>query len=218
MSTYFVIIRLSPFLSMYITQIFYSEEMKRFQIFGCIFSFLGALIITIPSFTSYGANEADSPIGILCALAVMIFLSASNILNNHWQRSNLDLVILFMGIYSGAIGCFFMISTTNGMDHLNIFHWLLIILDAIATYYSLFFHVKSLKIANNVNKLVPFSFFQIILTMFLGIVFFKQIVQIHDIIGILVILLSTYFYSKNLLISNRKLSNSTDDFYNESNE
>lgn len=214
MSTYFVIIRLTPFITLYIMKYLKKEEIKKYQVFGSIFGVIGALVIIIPSLSNYkDVSERDTPLGILCALIVMALLSFSNITNREDHRSkDIDIVILFAGVLSSGLGCLLMIIFTPGIGDIKIYHWIIIFISAICIYYAIFFQAKAVKTARNVNKIVPFSIASIFITFIFGVLFFNQTIYYHDIFGLLIVLINTIFYSKQIMKASSKKKHIDNDF------
>jgi drug/metabolite transporter (DMT)-like permease len=197
MSDYFAITRQSPLLTIFLSQFFFQEEMQNFQIIGCILDGLGLSFIILPTLL-------DNPLGIFCAILVTGFKTFSEILNKHIKTINIDILILFTGVYSALLGSFLMIISSGKIDHYSFFQWILIFLNAIFTYYAILFQTIALKKARNIGNLFPFTIISVLVTLIFGVLFFGQKVHFYELIGIGIIILNTIFYSNKMIKYNRK--------------
>lgn len=199
MSDYFVITRQSPLFTIFLSQFFLHEEteMKSFQIISCIFDGLGVCFIILP-------NLLTNPFGIFCAVLVTVFRTFSEILNMHLQTINIDILILFTGVYSALLGSMIMILSSGKIDHYSFTQWILIFLNAIFTYYAILFQSIALKKAKNIGYLFPFTIISILITLIFGVLFFEQKLHVYELIGIVIIFFNTIFYSRKMMKYNRE--------------
>jgi uncharacterized membrane protein len=202
-STYFAIIRISPLFALVVNK-YKSDELKSYQTFSLILSIIATFIIVLPSLNYRIDKDQDFPFGIFSAILVVLLLVYADMPNTHLHSSHVDILIFFVGIFSGGIGCFLMISFLPGIDDLNLIHWFFIIINAISSYYSILFQIKTLKTSENIERFIPLSIFTVTLSLILGIVLFDQEIFLHDILGLLLIGFNVYFYTNHYLKNLKK--------------
>lgn len=200
MSKYFIITRQSPLITIFISQFVFNTKMKKFQIFGWILDIIGLCFILLPQLFEENSE------GILYAIIVMCILSISEILNKHLIQMNVDILILFTGVYSAAFGCFTLILNNGQFDKLNFLQWILIFLNAIFTYYAILFQTVAMKrTRNNWSTLFPFTLISIVLTLFFELLFFNLKLGINDVIGYFIIIINTVLFTSKAIKNSKKL-------------
>lgn len=212
MSSFFMISRLSFFGTIFIAKQRSRESIDFSLILNSIVNVFGTIVIMIAETETFTHNE-DNYIGLIFAILSLILNTYADLNYKFIQNTNTDLSILFNGIFTVIFGCFLSINYKKSMEKLDFSDWIFVLLLSVFSYYSSFFHIKAVKRTENFIRLVPFSFLSIIFTYMLGLIFFNQGLRFCDILGVLIILLNTYYHTKNIIKMQKKPSSLSSDFY-----
>lgn len=178
-STYTLIQNQSSILTIFLSHYFLQDEIRKDQTIWYVLMIISCVIVISPLLS----KSYEEFLGIVLALLATAALSLSHIVNRKTTSSQIDTLILFIGIYSAAFGCFAIVIFTNEVGEINIFYWLLILLKSFMTYYMIIFQIKAVRDLKNANKLIPFSLLSNLSSLILGVYLFNLNLNVNDYIG-----------------------------------
>lgn len=182
--------RLYPFLIMFKRTIAKSENISDQQLICFIIYFLSFLIIFIP------ALYRDTGFGVVyCLLSILFKFSSLKYLTNA-KSLNVDVLLLNMGFYNAFFGGFIVITTFNQVEHIGKLMWILIILNALCTYFVKIFLNKALRGDANEQKLRIISVLALFFILPFDFFFFGQIFYYNYLVIIFSLVEVFFFYKK----------------------
>ncbi len=156
--------RLYPFLVMLNHTLTKPENISNHQLVSFIIYFFSFLIIFFP------ALYQDTGFGVVYALLSIIFKFSSLTYLSNAKGLNVDLLMLNIGFFNAFFGGLIVVTTFDEIEHVGKFMWILIILNALCTYFMKIFLNKVLKGNGGEQKLmflnviallfiIPFDFY-----------------------------------------------------------
>ena len=143
--------RLYPFLVMFYHTLTKPENISNHQLISFIIYVFSFLIIFFP------ALYRDTGFGVVyCLLSILFKFTSLQYLSNA-KGLNVDLLMLNIGFFNAFFGGIIVITTFDEVDHIGKFIWLLILLNALCTYFMKIFLNKVLKGDDNEQKLMFLS-------------------------------------------------------------
>lgn len=206
LTDFFIIERLYPFLFL-LTEYFMSDrEITRNEITCFAFTLISLLLIYLP------VTENPKSPGLFLAVFSII---TKVIATRYWKNTcgiRTDLLLLSVGCLCVIVGGVLMITMNIKMEKIYIGGWLLLILNAFATYYTRIFLLKLLKIVTNFDKIVVFNLVCIILSLIVDIFYLKEEFDFYY-LGIILLLANALFFTHNVIRTSQanKLYNSLDE-------
>lgn len=198
LTSYFTIIKISYFLSLFISKYILKEKIQNYQYMGFFFDFIGIICIMLAIFSQENFK------GILLNLIVLILYSFIPIINKNCPGSNIDILIFFMAIFSAAFGCYLMVVFSDQVFELKFGHWLMIIVCSVFCYYEMFFLIKTIKIINSIDRLVPLALIPLLFSFLIDLIFYDTEISFLIIFGFLIMTANTLFYLKEIFNSSMK--------------
>ena len=154
------------------------EKIKNIQWLCFAIAFGGVLILK-------GFDTQINITGLLYILGSAIFSGLVFIVIRKIKNSDHPVVVVnyFMvicAIFGGVMSINYWI-TPNGIE------WLLLLSLGVSGYYGQLYMTKAFQIAET-NKIAPFKYLEVILTMLIGFVWFKEIYTLWSLLGIMLII------------------------------
>ena len=143
--------RLYPFLVMLNHTLTKPEDISNHQLVSFIIYFFSFLIIFFP------ALYQDTGFGVVYALLSIIFKFSSLTYLSNAKGLNVDLLMLNIGFFNAFFGGLIVVTTFDEIEHVGKFMWILIILNALCTYFMKIFLNKVLKGNGGEQKLMFLS-------------------------------------------------------------
>ena len=143
--------RLYPFLVMLNHTLTKPENISNHQLVSFIIYFFSFLIIFFP------ALYQDTGFGVVYALLSIIFKFSSMTYLSNAKGLNVDLLMLNIGFFNAFFGGLIVVTTFDEIEHVGKFMWILIILNALCTYFMKIFLNKVLKGSGGEQKLMFLS-------------------------------------------------------------
>ena len=160
--------RLYPFLVMFYHTLTKPENISNHQLISFIIYVFSFLIIFFP------ALYRDTGFGVVyCLLSILFKFTSLQYLSNA-KGLNVDLLMLNIGFFNAFFGGIIVITTFDEIDHIGKFIWLLIMLNALCTYFMKIFLNKVLKGDDNEQKLMFLSVIALLFIMPFDFYVFEQ--------------------------------------------
>ena len=160
--------RLYPFLVMFYHTLTKPENISNHQLISFIIYVFSFLIIFFP------ALYRDTGFGVVyCLLSILFKFTSLQYLSNA-KGLNVDLLMLNIGFFNAFFGGIIVITTFDEVDHIGKFIWLLILLNALCTYFMKIFLNKVLKGDDNEQKLMFLSVIALLFIMPFDFYVFEQ--------------------------------------------
>ena len=160
--------RLYPFLVMFNHTLTKPENISNHQLISFIIYVFSFLIIFFP------ALYRDTGFGVVyCLLSILFKFTSLQYLSNA-KGLNVDLLMLNIGFFNAFFGGMIVITTFDEVDHIGKFIWLLILLNALCTYFMKIFLNKVLKGDDNEQKLMFLSVIALLFIMPFDFYVFEQ--------------------------------------------
>ena len=160
--------RLYPFLVMFYHTLTKPENISNHQLISFIIYVFSFLIIFFP------ALYRDTGFGVVyCLLSILFKFTSLQYLSNA-KGLNVDLLMLNIGFFNAFFGGIIVITTFDEVDHIGKFIWLLIMLNALCTYFMKIFLNKVLKGDDNEQKLMFLSVIALLFIMPFDFYVFEQ--------------------------------------------
>ena len=160
--------RLYPFLVMFYHTLTKPENISNHLLISFIIYVFSFLIIFFP------ALYRDTGFGVVyCLLSILFKFTSLQYLSNA-KGLNVDLLMLNIGFFNAFFGGIIVITTFDEVDHIGKFIWLLIMLNALCTYFMKIFLNKVLKGDDNEQKLMFLSVIALLFIMPFDFYVFEQ--------------------------------------------
>ena len=160
--------RLYPFLVMFYHTLTKPENISNHQLISFIIYVFSFSIIFFP------ALYRDTGFGVVyCLLSILFKFTSLQYLSNA-KGLNVDLLMLNIGFFNAFFGGIIVITTFDEVDHIGKFIWLLIMLNALCTYFMKIFLNKVLKGDDNEQKLMFLSVIALLFIMPFDFYVFEQ--------------------------------------------
>ena len=160
--------RLYPFLVMFYHTLTKPENISNHQLISFIIYVFSFLIIFFP------ALYRDTGFGVVyCLLSILFKFTSLQYLSNA-KGLNVDLLMLNIGFFNAFFGGIIVITTFDEVDHIGKFIWLLILLNALCTYFMKIFLNKVLKGDDNEQKLMFLSVIALLFIMSFDFYVYEQ--------------------------------------------
>ena len=178
--------------------------MEDYKFFGIILESIAVLFNITPIL--FGLSVNDSIVGVIYTLLTSLMMVSLNIISKNTIEINIDIFIIFTGLFSSVSGTLGLILTEDGMQYLNTLDWLIIILTSIFSYYTFLFFTKGIQVSwINLNSFFSLALVSIILSFSTGILFFNYSFSVCDFIGLAIMSINNYFYTSKVIKSSIKL-------------
>jgi len=209
MSTVFIIFRLSQSLSLIITK---KNNLKSEDYIASILNIFGFLMVIYSPSYYYFENESnkESGKGIFFAIIVCILLTYLQVSSDKEKLKFVDLQIFVSGIMASSFGCASSIALDQSL-YINIWVWILVIMDTAFVYFSIYFKIKTIKSLVHNIKLIPWSFVSIVVVLIFGFIIFRQRISIIYAIGLIIIIVNVVLHSRSAS-RNKNNINENDEF------
>ena len=185
-----LITRLFPFIVMFNNFISESKSIPSYHLYCFLAYIFCFLMIFIPLLNT---NQAP---GIFLCLILIIF---KFIKNKFWSQAKgikMDILVLNIGFYSAYIGGILMVIIYDKMQHIGKLGWLLIILNALATYNMKIFLNKLIKNKRNNIKLFILKIMILIIALPIDLLFFKERFSYYYFVLVFLYIDIFFFYKK----------------------
>ena len=180
--------RLYPFLVMLNHTITKPENISNHQLISFIIYFFSLLIIFFP------ALYQDTGFGVVYALLSIIFKFSSLTYLSNAKGLNVDLLMLNIGFFNAFFGGLIVVTTFDEIEHVGKFMWILIILNALCTYFMKIFLNKVLKGNGGEQKLMFLSVIALIFIIPFDFYVFEQSFYYNDLVLIFSFTEIYFFY------------------------
>ena len=180
--------RLYPFLVMLNHTITKPENISNHQLVSFIIYFFSFLIIFFP------ALYQDAGFGVVYALLSIIFKFSSLAYLSNAKGLNVDLLMLNIGFFNAFFGGLIVVTTFDEIEHVGKFMWILIILNALCTYFMKIFLNKVLKGNGGEQKLMFLSVIALIFIIPFDFYVFEQPFYYNDLVLIFSFTEIYFFY------------------------
>ncbi len=181
-----IIGRLTPLFVVCLSIVFLKEKIQRYQVICLILTLLGTYISINPDFNS---NVIPITIALVGAL---LSAGAYTCLNKIGKQENPNTLVFTSSIFSLIILiplCFF---SHSNFTNINILHLILSGVFAVIGQYSITFSYQYAK-ATDVSI---YDYFSVIFSAIIGVIIFNNNIYFHNIIGYLIIFLSSFYVYK----------------------
>jgi hypothetical protein len=180
--------RLYPFLVMLNHTLTKPENISNHQLVSFIIYFFSFLIIFFP------ALYQDTGFGVVYALLSIIFKFSSLTYLSNAKGLNVDLLMLNIGFFNAFFGGLIVVTTFDEIEHVGKFMWILIILNALCTYFMKIFLNKVLKGNGGEQKLMFLSVIALIFIIPFDFYVFEQSFYYNDLVLIFSFTEIYFFY------------------------
>ena len=180
--------RLYPFLVMLNHTLTKPENISNHQLVSFIIYFFSFLIIFFP------ALYQDTGFGVVYALLSIIFKFSSLTYLSNAKGLNVDLLMLNIGFFNAFFGGLIVVTTFDEIEHVGKFMWILIILNALCTYFMKIFLNKVLKGNGGEQKLMFLSVIALLFIIPFDFYVFEQPFYYNDLVLILSFTEIYFFY------------------------
>jgi len=168
--------RLYPFLVMLNHTLTKPENISNHQLVSFIIYFFSFLIIFFP------ALYQDTGFGVVYALLSIIFKFSSLTYLSNAKGLNVDLLMLNIGFFNAFFGGLIVVTTFDEIEHVGKFMWILIILNALCTYFMKIFLNKVLKGNGGEQKLMFLSVIALLFIIPFDFYVFEQPFYYNDLV------------------------------------
>lgn len=188
-SSAFTIFNVSPIITTLLSVIFLGFTMTNMDIFAFISCFFSVILITKPAFIFPSDLESeDKLIGIIWAVTSMCFSGVAVFLNKKIGKDFHFISNLYMmGVFFIIVSCFFLMISENGLRTMSLFSFCLAALMSVVFFASISCLAFSLSIGDPV-KILPITYFGVVLNSFYNVLIFHQSFDIFDFIGSFIII------------------------------
>ena len=180
--------RLYPFLVMLNHTLTKPENISNHQLVSFIIYFFSFLIIFFP------ALYQDTGFGVVYALLSIIFKFSSLTYLSNAKGLNVDLLMLNIGFFNAFFGGLIVVTTFDEIEYVGKFMWILIILNALCTYFMKIFLNKVLKGNGGEQKLMFLSVIALIFIIPFDFYVFEQSFYYNDLVLIFSFTEIYFFY------------------------
>ena len=180
--------RLYPFLVMFYHTLTKPENISNHQLISFIIYFFSFLIIFFP------ALYQDTGFGVVYALLSIIFKFSSLTYLSNAKGLNVDLLMLNIGFFNAFFGGLIVVTTFDEIEHVGKFMWILIILNALCTYFMKIFLNKVLKGNGGEQKLMFLSVIALLFIIPFDFYVFEQPFYYNDLVLIFSFTEIYFFY------------------------
>ena len=180
--------RLYPFLVMLNHTLTKQENISNHQLVSFIIYFFSFLIIFFP------ALYQDTGFGVVYALLSIIFKFSSLTYLSNAKGLNVDLLMLNIGFFNAFFGGLIVVTTFDEIEHVGKFMWILIILNALCTYFMKIFLNKVLKGNGGEQKLMFLSVIALLFIIPFDFYVFEQPFYYNDLVLIFSFTEIYFFY------------------------
>ncbi len=180
--------RLYPFLVMLNHTLTKPENISNHQLVSFIIYFFSFLIIFFP------ALYQDTGFGVVYALLSIIFKFSSLTYLSNAKGLNVDLLMLNIGFFNAFFGGLIVVTTFDEIEHVGKFMWILIILNALCTYFMKIFLNKVLKGNGGEQKLMFLSVIALLFIIPFDFYVFEQPFYYNDLVLIFSFTEIYFFY------------------------
>ena len=180
--------RLYPFLVMLNHTLTKPENISNHQLISFIIYFFSLLIIFFP------ALYQDTGFGVVYALLSIIFKFSSLTYLSNAKGLNVDLLMLNIGFFNAFFGGLIVVTTFDEIEHFGKLMWILIILNALCTYFMKIFLNKVLKGNDNEQKLMFLSVIALLFIIPFDFYVFEQTFYYNDLVLIFSFAEIYFFY------------------------
>ena len=180
--------RLYPFLVMLNHTLTKPENISNHQLVSFIIYFFSFLIIFFP------ALYQDTGFGVVYALLSIIFKFSSMTYLSNAKGLNVDLLMLNIGFFNAFFGGLIVVTTFDEIEHVGKFMWILIILNALCTYFMKIFLNKVLKGNGGEQKLMFLSVIALLFIIPFDFYVFEQPFYYNDLVLIFSFTEIYFFY------------------------
>jgi len=180
--------RLYPFLVMLNHTITKPENISNHQLISFIIYFFSLLIIFFP------ALYQDTGFGVVYALLSIIFKFSSLTYLSNAKGLNVDLLMLNIGFFNAFFGGLIVVTTFDEIEYVGKFMWILIILNALCTYFMKIFLNKVLKGNGGEQKLMFLSVIALLFIIPFDFYVFEQPFYYNDLVLIFSFTEIYFFY------------------------
>lgn len=181
-----IIGRLTPIFVVFLSVIFLKEKIKKYQIICLILTLLGTYISINPNFNS-------NFIPLLSAIIGAFFSAgAYTCLNKIGRQENSNTLVFISSLFSFIILTPLCLFENSNFTITNIIYLILSGIFAVIGQYSITFAYQFAK-ATDVSI---FDYFSVIFSAILGVIIFNNDMYFHNIIGYIIIFLSTFYVYK----------------------
>ena len=194
--------RLYPFLVMLNHTLTKPENISNHQLISFIIYFFSLLIIFFP------ALYQDTGFGVVYALLSIIFKFSSLTYLSNAKGLNVDLLMLNIGFFNAFFGGLIVVTTFDEIEHVGKFMWILIILNALCTYFMKIFLNKVLKGNGGEQKLMFLSVIALLFIIPFDFYVFEQPFYYNDLVLIFSFTEIYFFYKtvKKIIKTNTNYS------------
>ena len=183
--------RLYPFLVMLNHTLTKPENISNHQLVSFIIYFFSFLIIFFP------ALYQDTGFGVVYALLSIIFKFSSLTYLSNAKGLNVDLLMLNIGFFNAFFGGLIVVTTFDEIEHVGKFMWILIILNALCTYFMKIFLNKVLKGNGGEQKLMFLSVIALLFIIPFDFYVFEQPFYYNDLV-LIFSFTEVYFFYKTV--------------------
>ena len=180
--------RLYPFLVMLNHTLTKPENISNHQLVSFIIYFFSFLIIFFP------ALYQDTGFGVVYALLSIIFKFSSLTYLSNAKGLNVDLLMLNIGFFNAFFGGLIVVTTFDEIEHVGKLMWILIILNALCTYFMKIFLNKVLKGNGGEQKLMFLSVIALLFIIPFDFYVFEQPFYYNDLVLIFSFTEIYFFY------------------------
>lgn len=192
LTDYFIIERLYPFLFLLSEYFMSDREMSKNEITCFAFTLIAFLMIYLPM-----TENSKNPGSFFALFSIITKVIATR----YWKNTygiRTDLLLLSVGCLCVIGGGVLMITMNIQMEKINVGGWLLLILNAFATYYTRIFLLKLLKIVTNFDKIVVFNLVCIICSLIVDLFYLKEEFDFYY-LGIILIVANSLFFTHSVI-------------------
>ncbi|WP_028282135.1 DMT family transporter [Olleya marilimosa] len=169
---------ISPIFAAFFAVFLVKEHIKYFQWFCFLLAFMGVVILK-------GFDSNIDTIGLLYALLSAVFTGLVYIIIRKIGNSDHPIVIVnYFMIISAIIGGVLSIKHWTNPQGLE---WLLLLSLGIFGYFGQVYMTKALQ-TTEVNQVAPLKYIEVVFTMLIGAIWFKEIYTLISLLGIILII------------------------------
>nr|WP_299892041.1 DMT family transporter [uncultured Lacinutrix sp.] len=168
---------IAPIFAIVFAVLILKEQIKKVQWLACVIAFLGVVIIK-------GFDIEMNVLGLLYALLSAFFAGIVYIIIRKIGDKDHPMVIVnyFMiisGIISGCLSLFY-------WKMPQLWEWFVLFSLGIFGYFGQYYMTKALQ-SSETNMVAPLKYVEVVFTMIIGVIWFKEIYNIYNLIGILLV-------------------------------
>lgn len=191
MSTFYIILRLTTFINLFIMYIIYKEKIHSFQV---ILGGVVLICITLMFLTPYSSETFK---GLFFCLSFTINYTIIIIYNRNLEKTKSEVISFFQGLFLALIGGLMMIIGGDNLVNFTFRIWILIIMLSFINYHLIYFQSRTL-ILNLVNQLLPFKFVSVFFSLCLGIFILKEKITVIEFILTIAIFITLIIYASKI--------------------